>query len=58
MKNAIVVARLDVVQLYEAFQNLCAIEAKPREINNAISAGMRQCPGLRIWKETQTGVRV
>ena len=46
-----------VVQLFESHPDLVNLEARTRDINNAIGAGMRTCPGLRIWSEVESQVR-
>ena len=45
-------------QLVAARLDLCNVEASASRINEEIRAGMRECPGLRIWSEQQTTVRV
>jgi hypothetical protein len=47
---------LDVAKLYAARPDLCVLEAAPRAIRNALSGGMRNCPGLRIWQEVKATV--
>jgi hypothetical protein len=47
----------DAHALYAANRNLIKLVPDSMAINRAISGGMKECPGLRIWQETQTGVR-
>lgn len=49
---------MDLHALYAARPDLVTLEPKSREINTAIRAGLRECPGLVIRKEIRTGVRV
>lgn len=54
------VCKFEVVnleQLYKARPDLCRIEASTAAINEAMRAGAREIPGLRIWEETKTEVR-
>jgi hypothetical protein len=44
--------------LYGARADLCNVEASASRINEAIRNGMTECPGLRIWQEQSTTVRV
>lgn len=48
----------DVHALYQSHPSLVSVEPRAREINAAMAAGLRECPGLRIWSETVAGVRV
>lgn len=53
--------KFEVTNIWElASRNadLVRIEPNASAINAAISRGLRTCPGLRIYSETQTGVRV
>jgi hypothetical protein len=47
----------DIRALYAARPDLVRIEPATREINAAMASGMRECQGLRIWKEVKAGVR-
>ena len=48
---------LDAAAVYAARPDLCRIEVRTAEVNAAISAGVREIPGLRIWSELQANVR-
>lgn len=48
---------LDVKALYAARPALCTLEPSASAINAELRAGMRECPGLRIWEEIDTTVR-
>lgn len=48
----------DLAALYKARPELVALEPRTNEINRAVRAdGLRECPGLRIWQETDTTIR-
>lgn len=49
---------VNIGNLFQARGDLCNIEASKERINDAIRSGMRECPGLRIWQEATTEVRV
>lgn len=44
-------------ELYQHKPDLVKLEARTAEINAAIKAGLRTCPGLRIFEETKAVVR-
>ena len=48
----------DIDALYKAHPWLVKIEPDKSAINAQLSAGNREIPGLKIWSETITGVRV
>lgn len=48
---------LDVHAVYAANKVLCRLEVNTSAVNDLIRAGLRECPGLRIWSETKTEVR-
>jgi hypothetical protein len=48
---------IDAAKVYAARPDLCRIEVRTAEVNAAISAGVREIPGLRIWSELQANVR-
>jgi len=47
---------LDARSVYGAHPELCAVEVSQSLVNNAMRNGLRECPGLRIWKEVKAGV--
>lgn len=48
----------DLDALYAANKAMVRIEANASAINEKIRNGMRECPGLKIYKEINVGVRV
>ena len=47
----------DLVALHKARPELVTLEPKTNAINAEVRGGMRECPGLRIWEETDVTVR-
>lgn len=48
---------VDKFELLKARPDLVTLEVKTRELNSEILAGMKECPGLKIWIEESTTVR-
>ncbi len=48
---------LDVVAVLGVNPDLVSIEIKPGEVTKAMRGGMTECRGLRLWWETETGVK-
>jgi hypothetical protein len=49
---------VDIAALYATNPGLCKIEPRTAEINRMISRGFREIPGLRIFSQLKTGVRL
>lgn len=47
----------DAHAVYAAKRDLIKLVPDSMAISRAIAGGMKECAGLRIWQETQTGVR-
>lgn len=47
----------DIAKVYKARPDLCLIEPNGNAIRGAIKAGLRQCPGLRIFKDSKVTTR-
>ena len=47
----------DIGKVFEARPDLCLIEPNGAAIRGAIKAGLRQCPGLRIFKDSKVTTR-
>jgi hypothetical protein len=47
---------LDARAVYNSHPELCGVEVSQSLVNNAMRNGLRECPGLRIWKEVKAGV--
>ncbi|HPA19674.1 MAG TPA: hypothetical protein PLU30_18140 [Verrucomicrobiae bacterium] len=47
----------DVNKLFESRPDLCLIEPNGAAIRGAIKGGLRQCPGLRIFKDSKVTTR-
>lgn len=49
---------LNVLAVHQSNPELTDVSVSISRVNEAIRNGLRECPGLRIWEETQTGVRL
>lgn len=47
----------DIAKVFAARPDLCLIEPNGSAIRGAIKAGLRQCPGLRIFKDSKVTTR-
>lgn len=48
---------LNPAEVYKAHPEFCDVTVRPSLVNAAMKRGLRECPGLRIWKETHANVR-
>lgn len=49
---------LDAGKVLLAHPEFCRVDVIAIDVIRALAGGLRECPGLRIWEETQTGVRL
>lgn len=47
----------DIALLYAARPELCNVEPRTNVINAEVRGGMRECPGIEVWEETDVTVR-
>lgn len=49
---------LDAHKAYLERPSFFELKVRALAVNEAIRQGMRECPGIRVWKETKAGVRL